>query len=412
VSITAACSRRTPGKALFAPRNTSRNTPRVQVGDIARTYGAALRDSCALSGEQRAVLRAIERCRTAKLGGHMHVCNSCGYAVPVYNSCRNRHCPTCQSLEQHRWLERRRERILPTRYFHVVFTLPAELRCIVMAQRERLFAMLLQAASETLLTLAGDEKRLGATPAITMVLHTWTRELAFHPHVHAIVSAGGLRTGKVPQWVQGSDRYLFPVKVMAKLFRGLFRAALLHAIETGAVTVPAEVDAAWRDVLFDKRWVVYAKAPFGGADQVFSYLGRYTHRVGISSSRIMRSDPDGVTFATKHGRSCTLLQVEFLRRLLLHVLPKGFHKIRHYGLCSASHVRLGTLQRAQALLIAKHAHSAQRAATAHVKAPQTWVECLLALTGLDVMRCPRCDNGHLTRRPLPEPSSPALRDTS
>jgi len=408
VSITAACSRRTHGAAQDAPGTT----PRVQVGDIARAYGAALRDRCALSSEQHAVLRAIERCRTAKLGGHMHVCDSCGYSIPVYNSCRNRHCPTCQSLEQHRWLERRRERILPTRYFHVVFTLPAELRCIVMAQRERLFTMLLQAASETLLTLAGDEKRLGATPAITMVLHTWTRELGFHPHVHAIVSAGGLRMGQEPQWVHGSDRYLFPVKVMAKLFRGLFRTALLHAIETGAVTVPTELDAAWRDVLFDKRWVVYAKAPFGGAEQVFSYLGRYTHRVGISSSRIAHSDPGGVTFATKHGRTCTLPQVEFLRRLLLHVLPKGFHKIRHYGLCSASHVRLGTLEQAQTLLLAKHADGARRVASTRVIAPQTWVECLLALTGVDVMRCPRCDNGRLIPRPLPEPSSPPILDTS
>jgi hypothetical protein len=212
--------------------------------------------------------------------------------------------------------------------------------------------------------------------------------------------------------VQGRERYLFPVKVMAKLFRGLFRTALLHAIETGAVTVPAEADVAWRDVLFDKRWVVYAKAPFGGADQVFSYLGRYTHRVGISSSRIACSDQDGVTFATKHGRSCTLSQVEFLRRLLLHVLPKGFHKIRHYGLCSASHVRLGTLEQAQTLLLAKHAELGRRVASAGNIAPQTWVECLLALTGLDVMRCPRCEHGRLMARPLEQPAPPVLCDTS
>ena len=164
--VAAGCSGRTSGHA-----------PRVQVGDIARAFGAALRGSCALSSEQHAVLRAMERCRRAALGGHLHVCDQCGYSVPVYNSCRNRHCPTCQSLEQHRWLERRRERILPVAYFHIVFTLPAELRPVVMAQRETLFKMLLQAASETLLTLARDSKRLGAIPAITMVLHTWTRDL-------------------------------------------------------------------------------------------------------------------------------------------------------------------------------------------------------------------------------------------
>jgi hypothetical protein len=402
MTITAACSRRTPGDA-----------PRVQVGDIARGFGAALRRSCALSGEQQAVLRAIERCRTAKLGGHMHECDSCGYSVPVYNSCRNRHCPTCQSIEQHRWLERRRERILPTPSFPVVFTLPAELRSIVMAHRELLFAMLMQAASETLLTLAHDNKRLAATPAITMVLHTWTRQLVFHPHVHAIVSAGGLRAGEQQRWVQGSDRYLFAVKVMAKLFRRLFRTALLGAIDAGAVTVPSGSAAALHHALFDKRWVVYCKAPFGGADQVFSYLGRYTHRVGISNARLLRSDQDGVTFATKNEATCTLPQVEFLHRLLLHVLPKGFHKIRHYGLCSATHVRLGSLERARALLLAKDAGAARKSPTAaDGGAPQTWVECLLSLTGIDALRCPRCKSGRLIARPLPECPTPALHDTS
>lgn len=401
MAVTAACSHRTPGDA-----------PRVQVGDIARDFGAALRQSCALHPEQHTVLRAIERCRTAALGGHRHVCESCGYSVPMYNSCRNRHCPTCQSLEQHRWLERRRERILPTPYFHVVFTLPAELRAIVQAHRELLFTMLFDAASETLLTLARDDKRLGATPAITMVLHTWTRELVFHPHVHAIVSAGGLRTGDHPRWLPGSDRYLFPVKVMAKLFRRVFRDALMRAVETGQLTIPNDCEAGVRHALFDKRWVVYAKAPFGGADRVFSYLGRYTHRVGISNARILRCERDGVTFATKHGRTCTLPQVEFLRRLLLHVLPKGFHKIRHYGLCSASHVRLGKLQRARLLLLAKSPDGAPVIETTHRNAPQTWAECLLSLTGVDAMRCPRCHSGRLTRQPLDARPSPALADTS
>jgi hypothetical protein len=356
------------------------------------------------------VLSAIERCRTAALGGHKYVCNHCGYTVPMYDSCRNRHCPTCQSLEQHRWLERRRERTLPTPYFHVVFTLPAELRAIVLAHRERLFTMLIRAASETLLTLAHDGKRLGATPAITMVLHTWTRELLFHPHVHAIVSAGGLRIGDQPRWVRGSDRYLFPVKVMAKLFRRLFRDALLEAIESGLLTIPSGSESAVHAALFDKRWVVYAKAPFGGADQVFNYLGRYTHRVGISNARILRSNEEGVTFATKNGRTCTLPQVEFLRRLLQHVLPKGFHKIRHYGLCSASHVRLGTLECARSLL--NQRGSTQPPKSALASAPQTWMECLLTLTGVDVLTCPRCATGRMIPQSLCAPRSPALNDTS
>jgi hypothetical protein len=400
VPVTAACSRRSPA-----------DEPRVQIGDIARSYGAALRDSCVLSPEQHAVLRAIERCRTAALGGHRYVCDHCGYTVPVYNSCRNRHCPTCQSLEQHRWLERRRQRILPTAYFHVVFTLPAELRSIVLAQREPLFTMLMRAASETLLALAHDDKRLGATPAITMVLHTWTRQLLFHPHVHAIVSAGGLRTGEHPRWVCGNDRYLFPVKVMAKLFRRLFRTALLHAIETGDVTVPCDSNAAVQAALFDKRWVVYVKAPFGGAEQVFNYLGRYTHRVGISNARILRTDAQGVTFSTKNDGTCTLSQVEFLRRLLLHVLPKGFHKIRHYGLSSASHVRLGTLERARSLLLPTHTDGAQPTDSVR-DTPQTWVECLLALTGVDLLRCPRCSTGRMIPHPLCESATPPFDDTS
>lgn len=382
----------------------------MQVGDIARAYGAALRSSCVLTPEQHSVLSAIERCRTAALGGHKYVCNHCGYTVPMYDSCRNRHCPTCQSLEQHRWLERRRERTLPTPYFHVVFTLPAELRAIVLAHRERLFTMLMRAASETLLTLAHDDKRLGATPAITMVLHTWTRELLFHPHVHAIVSAGGLRIGDQPRWVRGSDRYLFPVKVMAKLFRRLFRDALLEAIESGLITIPSGSESAVDAALFDKRWVVYIKAPFGGADEVFNYLGRYTHRVGISNARILRSNEEGVTFATKNGRTCTLPQVEFLRRLLQHVLPKGFHKIRHYGLCSASHVRLGTLECARSLL--NQRGSTQPAKSALASAPQTWMECLLTLTGVDVLICPRCATGRMIPQSLCDPRSPALNDTS
>jgi hypothetical protein len=400
VPLTAACI-----------RGTSVATPRVLVGDIARASGAALRESCALSYEQCAVLRAIERCRTAALGGHKHVCASCGYTVPVYNSCRNRHCPTCQSLEQHRWLERRRERILPAPYFHVVFTLPAELRRIVLLHRVQLFTILMQAASETLLTLAHDRKRLGAIPAITMVLHTWTRELVFHPHVHAIVSAGGLRTGDRSQWVDCNKRYLFPVKVMAKLFRRLFRDALLQALDSGAVRMPADGAASIRTALFDKRWVVYAKQPFGGAAQVFSYLGRYTHRVGISNARILRSEASTVTFATKNGGTCSLSHVEFLRRLLQHVLPKGFHKIRHYGLASASHVRLGSLERA-CLLLAPDAKRVKRAPNAHGGAPETWLECLLALTGLDAMRCPRCKARTMNRHPLGAGGLPALHDTS
>jgi hypothetical protein len=393
---------------------------RVQVGDIARAHGAALRHSYALTPDQYAVLRDLERCRTAALGGHMHVCDSCGYAVPMYNSCRNRHCPTCQSLEQHKWLERRRETILPVPYFHLVFTLPSELRPVTCMNPERVFALMFQAASQTVLLLSRDKKRLGGTPALTMVLHTWTRELTFHPHVHAIVSAGALSPDGV--WLESRKDYLFPVKVMARLFRRLFREALLKAIEAGEVSVVAEQQAAMRRALLETKWHVYAKAPFGGAEQVYSYLGRYTHRVGISNARILRADEHAVTFATKNGRTCTVTPVEFLRRFLLHVLPRGFHKLRHYGLCSSHHIAQGTIGIVRNILGSPTTGAAPGPTAGHdlptvtvmpdSTPPQTWVECMIALTGIDVLRCPRCSHGRMLRVALELASGPPHPDTS
>jgi hypothetical protein len=349
----------------------------------------------------------------------MHVCNSCGYAVPMYNSCRNRHCPTCQSLEQHKWLERRRENILPVPYFHLVFTLPSELRPIAIMNRERFFALMFQAASQTVLLLSHDKKRLGGTPAMTMVLHTWTRELTFHPHLHAIVSAGALSADGA--WVESRKDYLFPVKVLARLFRRLFREALLKALDAGELSVGAEQQTALRRALFETKWHVYAKAPFAGAEQVYSYLGRYTHRVGISNARILRADEHAVTFATKGGRTCTLAPVQFLRRFLLHVLPKGFHKLRHYGLCSSYYIARGTIDLLRDLLGATDADPARTPIPGHeprvqsadaTTTPETWVECLLALTGLDALRCPRCAHGRMIRVPLELTRDTPTRDTS
>jgi hypothetical protein len=394
---------------------------RVTVGDIARAHGAALRAEHTLTPEQHHVLGSLERCRTAALGGHKYVCDGCGYTLPMYNSCRNRHCPTCQSLEQHRWLERRRETILPVPYFHLVFTLPSELRAVVAMNRERMFAVMFEAASKTVLTLSRDKKRLGGTPALTMVLHTWTRDLRFHPHIHAIVSAGAMN--EQGQWVHSRKDYLFPVKVMARLFRRFVREAVLAAIDNDELVVRKEHDAPMRRALFETRWVVYAKAPFGGAEQVFSYLGRYTHRVGISNARILYADAHRVTFATKNGRTCTLRPVEFLRRFLLHVLPRGFHKIRHYGLCSTHHLAHGTLAALRDALAVPSAGPAPCVAMSEsadtacqlsdsASPPQTWVECLLALTGVDVLRCPRCAHGRLVARPFDEPAHQARLDTS
>ncbi len=388
------------------------------MGDVVRAYGDALRETSALTSTQHQLLRALARCRTAALGGHLAVCDTCGHATPVYNSCRNRHCPTCQSLEQHRWLEARRERILPTRYFHVVFTLPEALRAVVRFNREALFTMLFRAASQTLLALARDPRRLGALPAITMVLHTWTRELVFHPHLHAVVSAGGLSPDGT-RWVPTKGDYLFPVKVLAKLFRGKLRAALIEGLASGVVTLPSEsapdVLDQLRTALYRTNWVVYAKAPFGGAEQVYAYLGRYTHRVGLSNARLRAMDERGVTFATKGGRELTLPGVEFLRRFLDHVLPKGFTRIRHYGLLAPCHATT-TLEQARALLSPLSPRSlappTSSSTTSDADPPTTWIEQLLALTGLDVRRCPRCETGRLMRRPLVDATTPVAWDTS
>jgi hypothetical protein len=401
--------------------DSTRSPRRVSVGEIARAHGAALRAEHTLTPEQHQVLGCLERCRTAALGGHKYVCDGCGYTLPMYNSCRNRHCPTCQSLEQHRWLERRRETILPVPYFHLVLTLPSELRTLVAMNRERMFAVMFEAASKTVLTLSRDKKRLGGTPAVTMVLHTWTRDLRFHPHIHAIVSAGAMNERR--QWLDSRKDYLFPVKVMARLFRRFVREAVLAAIDSDELVVLQEHVTPMRRALFETHWLVYAKAPFGGAEQVFAYLGRYTHRVGLSNARIRHADALGVTFATKNGRTCTLSPVEFLRRFLLHVLPKGFHKIRHYGLCSTHHVSRGTLvelrdklavpSAAQASCLPVHgsAHTACQPSEG-APSPLTWVECLLALTGLDVLRCPKCAHGRLIARPLDQPVHQARLDTS
>lgn len=391
---------------------------RVQMGDIVRAYGDALRETFDLTNGQDEVLRALERCRTAALGGHLAVCDTCGYKSPVYNSCRNRHCPTCQSLDQYRWLEARRERILPTRYFHVVFTLPQQLRAIVRYNRVALFTMLFQAASQTLLALARDPRRLGALPAITMVLHTWTRELLFHPHIHAVVSAGGLSPDGT-RWVPTKGDYLFPVKVLAKLFRGKFRALLIEGLTSGAVTLPPDsapdVLDQLRVALYRTDWVVYAKAPFGGAEQVYAYLGRYTHRVGISNGRLRAMDERGVTFATKGGGQCTLAGVDFLRRFVDHVLPKGFTRIRHYGLLAPCHATT-TLERARALIAPSSTPTVTAtpdATSAQAESrPPTWIETLMELTGIDAGRCPRCGVGRMIRQPLDEAPGPPRCDTS
>jgi hypothetical protein len=367
--------------------------PRLEIADIFRAAVPAFRDRYAPTREQLKVMAAIQQCRTASLGGHLDVCSKCGHERPSYNSCRNRHCPKCQCLAQARWIARRQERVIPTKYFHVVFTLPEPLRSLARADPVAIYNLLFESATRTLQEFG--RSRLHAQIGVTAVLHTWTRDLRFHPHVHCIVTAGGLDDDG--HWVRAHSPFLFPVKAMSKVFRGKFvdgLAPLLHDSSKLAELKPR---------LFDREWVVYAKQTFGGAAQVFQYLGRYTHRVGISNHRLRTFDGREVCFHTKNGKTCTVDAVEFVRRFLLHVLPPGFVKIRHYGLVAAANVgsKLETARRC--LLAPDEDHQP----AASPETPPSWQEVLHALTGIDLFVCPACGLRSVQRRPLGSTVPPA-----
>lgn len=372
----------------MASRPASAGRPRFDIADIVRQHRAVLEAKQHLTTAQRRVLSAIELCRTAALGGHLDVCRSCEYEHPAYNSCRNRHCPKCQLLAQEKWIAARSERLLPVRHFHVVFTVPSELRALARFAPRFVFDALFRAAAETLLELG--RSRLGAELGLTMVLHTWTRDLQFHPHVHAIVTAGGLSSDGT-RWLDSSRRYLFPVKVMGTLLRGKMMAVLRRAVRQGAFSrFHAFQDPEGFDRLMAKLaasdWIVYAKRPFRRAGHVLEYLGRYTHRIGIANSRLLKVTDGSVCFRTKHGKSVTLTPLEFLRRFVEHVLPPGFVKIRHYGLYAGAHAH-GKLVAARRLLKAP----AVNPPIAPSPTLAVWEDLLFRLTGRDVRRCPRCD---------------------
>lgn len=372
--------------------------PALELTQVVRDHGDDLRRRRVLSAEQRAALRAIECCRTAALGGHLEACLDCGFTRPAYHSCRNRHCPKCQGLAQRRWIDERKRRILPTRYYHVVFTLPAELRPLARRNRARVYDQLFRAAAETLHTLAGDPRWLGAQLGFTAVLHTWTRELTYHPHLHCIVTAGGL-SDDASSWIPSRGKILFPVHVLAKLFRGKMLGALRRQHRREPFALATDDPRAFEhlvDQLFRKRWVVYAKRPFDGAEHVYEYLGRYTHRVALTNQRLVAVEPDRVTFSTKQGRTITLPPVELLGRFVQHVLPHGFTKIRHYGLMAGAHVR-GRLEVARRLLEPDPPAAESAVEEAH---ELDWQSELRTLTGRDVRRCPRCAHAPLRRSVL------------
>ena len=327
--------------------------PKLEVADVFHRHGADWRRANAghASLGQLQVMSAIEQCRSAALGGHVERCQDCGHSRIAYNSCRNRHCPKCQGAAAKDWLAARETDLLPVGYFHVVFTLPAEIAPIAYQNKPVVYHLLLRTAAETLLTIAADPKHLGARIGATAVLHSWGSAMTHHPHVHMIVPGGGISLDGT-RWVRCKPDFLLPVRVLSRLFRRLFLAALADAHAAGRLAFFGEIEDLRRREAFDahlaprkrKSWFVYAKPPFAGPEAVLAYLARYTHRVAISNSRLIALDERGVTFRYKdyrrdgqaRYRSMTLSADQFIRRFLLHVLPKGFHRIRHYGLLASA----------------------------------------------------------------------------
>jgi hypothetical protein len=320
--------------------------PALELADLIRTAGAAFIEGNRhwIGWKHVKVLLAIARCRTAALGGHLDQCTRCGHRAISYNSCRNRHCPKCQTAARDRWIAARQKELLPTRYVHVVFTLPALLAPLALQNKKLLYGLLLRASAETLLEVARDPRHLGAEIGFFSVLHTWSQRLSLHPHVHCVIPAGGLSLDHT-HWVRSPNRFFLPLKVLSRVFRGKFVAGLKQAFQSGCLRFPEkmtllaqpEIFAAWLRLLFRNDWVVYAKRPFGGPEYVLHYLGRYTHRVAISNHRLVSFTDDQVTFRWRDSahhneqKLMTLSLDKFLRRFLLHLLPKGFVRIRNFG---------------------------------------------------------------------------------
>jgi hypothetical protein len=372
--------------------------PRLELAEIVRQYGDAYRRTHRLTSVQHRALRAIEACRTAALGGHRETCDRCGAVRITYNSCRNRHCPKCQTLTKERWLSARRADLLPIPYFHVVFTLPHDLNALAQGNPRVIYALLFRAAADTLLTFGRDPRHLGGTIGITAILHTWGQNLSQHLHLHCLVTGGALAADG-SRWITGRSSFLFPVRALATVFRAKYLAALRRAFATGQLHVangPADLADRLGFTLFLSHlqavnWVVYAKRPFAGPEQVLSYLGRYTHRVALSNDRLLDHRHGRVRFRWKdyadHNRlkTLTLEADEFLRRFLLHVVPRGFMRIRHFGLL-ANRTRRATLTRCRSLL--------GQPATAEAPS-ESVAELMHRLTGIDLARCPVCGEGRM-----------------
>ncbi|MDH3993652.1 MAG: IS91 family transposase [Gammaproteobacteria bacterium] len=367
----------------------------LEVADVFRARGEAWREAQTghLSLGQLKVMSAIERCRSAALGGHVLCCEHCAQLQIAYNSCRNRHCPKCQGSVAKRWLDARQQDLLPVAYYHLVFTLPAPISDLAYANKAVLYHLLFRTAAQTLRTIARDPKHLGADLGFTLVLHTWGSAMTHHPHVHGIVPGGGFADDG-QRWIACKPGFFLPVRVLSRLFRRLFLEALARAHKAGDLRFFGDHSeladpvafADWLKPLRRQDWVVYAKRPFAGPEAVLAYLSRYTHRVAIANSRLLAFDNNGVTFKWKdyrakgrtHHKTMTLATDEFIRRFLFHVLPRGFHRIRHYG-WMANSTRVQKLVLARDLLQVNHTEQADEAPGDDVTTPASpWV-------------CPTCD---------------------
>ena len=377
--------------------------PPVEVADIFRAHGEAYRQRHAghLSGVQLRAMRAIEECRTAALGGHLEQCDHCGNQRNAYNSCRNRNCPKCQSSAAKRWLQKRESEVLPVSYFHVVFTVPEEIATIALGNQRIVYGILFRCVSQTLLRIGFDPKHLGCQIGFLAILHTWGQNLDYHPHIHCVATSGGLTSDR--DWIHSGKRFFLPVAVLSSLFRGKFLAALNAAFRKGKLRFAGKLSSlsskskfgSFLSVAAKKNWVVYCKPPFGGPRQVLQYLGRYTHRIAISNHRLISFQDGKVTFRWKDYRNggchkiMTLTAPEFIRRFLMHVVPSGFVRIRHYGF-------LANRNRTAAISLIRNLLSSTPAPSPDSLPSNS--NCLQPGSADDSLhRCPVCKKGNMVR---------------
>ena len=374
----------------------------LEIGDIFRSYGPAYRDAHGREMPLRhfRAMRAIEICRTSALGGHVDECDECGSLRISYNSCRNRHCPKCQCLDKERWLAARKKDILPTRYFHIVFTIPEGLRPVALRNQKVVYGMVFKAVSNTLKELCESPKHLGCSIGFIAVLHTWTQTLVDHPHIHCIVPGGGLSFDE-QTWIESKKKYFLPVKVLSRLFRGKFLDYLKKSYLAGELVFPGKIsdleDASefnrFLTGLYNQEWVVYCKPPIKNPDDVIDYLGRYTHRVAITNDRIIKLENGKVTFRYRDRSDADKVKYmaldasKFIRRFLLHVLPDKFMKIRYYGILSNRN-RNDKLLRCKDLLGVKVEDD-------NGEEKESWEDILFRITGVDPRVCPHCGKGRM-----------------